>query len=96
MTLAVRCGERLVGSIEFYAFDFHGSAELDVRIFPHEQGKHFASGAVEGAIEIARQMGLLCLSAVVMNNNAPSLALFEKYAKDKKRDRKTTTFTLDI
>ena len=96
MTLAVRRGERLVGSIEFYAFDFHGAAELDVRIFPHEQGKGYASSAVEGAIEIARQMGILRLSALVMNNNAPSLALFAKYAKNKNRDKKTTTFSLDI
>ena len=96
LTLAVRSGAKLVGSLEFYAFDFHGSAELDVRIFPHEQGKGYASGAVEGAIDIAKQMGLTKLCATVMNNNAHSLALFEKYSTQKRANKKTTVFTIDI
>ena len=96
LTLAVRSGAKLVGSLEFYAFDFHGSAELDVRIFPHEQGKGYASCAVEGAIDIAKQMGLTKLCATVMNNNAHSLALFEKYSTQKRANKKTTVFTIDI
>ncbi len=96
VTFAVRGETGLVGSLELYAFDYHRGAEIDVRIAPSEQGRGYASRALELAVIIARKMGLSSLKARVMNENTASLRLFEKYAKRLQRDEKTSLYILDI
>lgn len=93
MTMAIRDGERLVGSLEFYAFDFHGGAELDIRIFPSKQRRGYAKEALELSFGAAREIGLVRLYARVMNRNAPSCALFEKYADKIRKEKESNIYT---
>lgn len=96
MTMAVRDGERLVGSLEFYAFDFHGGAEIDIRIFPNEQGRGLGREALLLALRVAERIGLLSLRARVMKENAPSRALFEKYADFEECSGETVVYTITL
>ena len=78
MTLGIKLQKTLIGSLEFYAFDFFGGAEIDVRITPGEQRRGYAYEALTLAHSLAKKIGLLHLYATVMKENAPSNALFLK------------------
>ena len=96
LTFAIRIGGELVGALEFYAFDFRGGAEIDVRIFPNEQGRGYASEAVKLAFSLAGEIGLVNLYATVMNENKASMRFFEKLAKGSVKEENITRFTLDF
>ena len=96
LTLAIRSGGELIGALEFYAFDFRGGAEIDVRIFPYSQRRGYASEAMRLAFSLARKIGLVKLYATVMNENTPSISFFEKLARDFVKEKNITRFTLDF
>jgi RimJ/RimL family protein N-acetyltransferase len=97
MTLAVRVSGALIGTLEFYAFDFCGACEFDVRILPEQQGLGYAKEAISLAISLARKMGLKKLSAHVFNENLKSVNMLNSLGFSLScSDVKTKAFILDI
>ncbi len=96
MTLAIRREDSLIGSLEFYAFDFFDGAEIAVRLFENFQGKGFGKEALKLAKIIAKEVGLKSLYARVINENERSLRYVGGFAESRNSDGQTTIFTLDI
>ena len=78
VTLAVREGGTLVGDVVIYGFDYFGNAAAGVRIAREYQGQGYGKEASEIMFSLAKDMGLKCIRAVIMNKNIPSLSLYSK------------------
>ena len=88
LTLAVRCGEEFVGEGCIFGFDLCGGAEIGFRILKEKQGKGLGERTLRLLISLGDEMGLLCLRASAMRQNAPSVKLLgrnmELVCEDKK------------
>lgn len=96
LTLAVRLGDVLIGSLEFYAFDYLGGAEIDIRLFGQFRGFGYACEALTLALRVAKRIGLKKIYSTVMNENLSSLRLFSKFMSAELDDGKISRFSLDI
>lgn len=82
VTMAVRCQGEFIGEAVIYAFDRQGGAEFSIRLLPKFQGKGLGTDALLAAVTAAKKLGLIKLTAAVMNENLPSVAMFKKIADD--------------
>ena len=77
-SLAVRLGDKMIGEIVFYNFDYSGSAEIGFRFFPEYQGKGYAAESVKAAIEYAFKQGFIKITCRHFKANARSENLILK------------------
>ncbi len=84
ITLGVFNDNKLVGSVELFAFSGFGTCEFAVRIAKEYQGQGYGSLATEAVIKLAKTLGIKKLSCDVLNENEKSIALMQKYFTEKK------------
>jgi RimJ/RimL family protein N-acetyltransferase len=79
MSFAVRVDGIFAGEADLYAFDLIGGCQCGVRILPEYRGRGIASATLRALKEIAKEMGLLNLSATVDERNEISKKLFNNH-----------------
>ena len=96
LSAAVRYDGVFVGEAIIYAFDGLGGAEFAVRILPEERGRGLGRMAVNGAISLARKIGLKTLRAFIMEENAVSIKMVEGVMHPVDTCDGRVLFTVDI
>ncbi len=79
MALAVRRGGEFIGEAVIYDFDYMGSASVGVRILPEHQGRGLGTLTFGAVLTLCRDLGLMRVTASVMEENIPSLRVTDKY-----------------
>lgn len=76
MNFAIRLNGAFIGEILLYHFDFRGSAEIGIRIFPEYEGEGYATEAFTAVCNYALyQIGMYEVRAKCMKENLPSKKL---------------------
>lgn len=96
LSLAVRCRDSFIGEAVIYAPDLRGGAECALRLLPEYQGRGFGRISLSLLIRIARDIGIIHLRARVLNENAPSLAIFRKQMQICEENEKFTEFYINL
>lgn len=96
MTYAIRVGGILVGDLAIHNFDYKGGADIAIRILPENRRRSYAKRALDLILNELSKIGLVRLYARVFNENAPSVALFEKRAQCKQKGDTVTVFAYNL
>ncbi|MBQ7363350.1 MAG: GNAT family N-acetyltransferase [Clostridia bacterium] len=96
VTLGVYLDSELIGEGVIYAFDMAGGASVALRLLPEHQGHGLGTETLGALIRIARDMGLLYLTAEVMLENFPSIAMTKKQMKCVSADGERVYFRLEL
>ena len=94
LSLAVRTEGSFIGEAVLYRFDLEGGAEIALRLLPEWRSRGLGSRALEALLSVAEDIGLSRLTAEVMLENAPSLALFSSFMDEVRRDSERVYFEL--
>ena len=94
LTLSIRESDVVLGEAILYAVDLKGGCECAVRLLPEHQGRGLGKSSVKLLLKVAEEIGIKEIYATVMEENLPSIRLFEKFAKEKKKNDKGIRFNL--
>lgn len=79
LSLAVRYEDRYIGEGVIYDFDYHGAAEIGLRILSEYQGRGLGEGALLALFDMCREIGLFAVYATVDERNEAARGLFSRY-----------------
>ena len=79
LSLAVRYDGGYIGEGVIYDFDYHGAAEIGLRLLPEYQGRGFGEVALLALFDMCRAIGLLAVYATVDERNAAARGLFSRH-----------------
>jgi RimJ/RimL family protein N-acetyltransferase len=96
ITLAIREGGAFVGEATVYGFDYRGCASIAVRVLPEHHSRGIGSRATSALIELARAIGLSCVTAQIMEENIASVKMTSKLMQLEKRENGKVYFTLSL
>ncbi len=96
ISLAIRCEGAFCGEAVLYAFDGMGCAEFAIRLLPKWQGKGLGRCTVKALSELARKIGLVRLSSVIMKENKKSLSMLDSATDIKEDHGDSVRYTIEI
>lgn len=77
---AIRSGGKFMGEVLLYDFDYHGGAQIGIRLLGSKEGKGFAGEALKAIIRIGLyEFGLSAVYAKCYRENVKSLRLLSAY-----------------
>ena len=96
ITLAVRYKGEFVGEAVVYDFDYHGSAQIAVRILPAFHGMGIGGLSVKALVALAKSIGLSEVRAEIVNENVASVKMTSKIMGVGISNSEKTKFSLKL